>query len=171
MMFHSNLILIGMPAVGKSTVGRLIAERLACPFIDTDTDIEAMEGRRLSRIIQEAGVDGFLRIEEAHLLSIQAEGAVISTGGSAVYGKRGMAHLKRLGIVVYLRADMAALARHMDDPDKRGVVKKPGQSLRSLFEEREALYLRYADRVVTRSADEGPETTADSVLSACCSKP
>ena len=163
MTSRSNLILIGMPAAGKSTVGRILAERLSRPFMDTDRDIENREGRNLWEIIQAEGMDAFLRKEEAHILSIQTENSVISTGGSAVYGERAMAHLKRLGVVIYLRADMAILSGRIEDPDKRGVVRKPGQDLRSLFEERDALYLGYADRVVTCPAGESPEATADRV--------
>jgi shikimate kinase len=131
--------------------------------MDTDRDIENREGRNLWEIIQAEGMDAFLWKEEAHILSIQTENSVISTGGSAVYGERAMAHLKRLGVVIYLRADMAILSGRIEDPDKRGVVRKPGQDLRSLFEERDALYLRYADRVVTCPAGESPEATADRV--------
>ena len=162
----ANIILIGMPAAGKSTVGRILARDLGFVFMDTDSLIEQGEGRKLHEIIAGQGMDGFRHIEEAHVLGIRTQGAVIATGGSVVYGQRAMAHLKRLGTVIYLRAGLDLLLRRLDDPEKRGVVRKEGQSFASLFDERNALYLKYADRVVECLDSENPRATADRVMQA-----
>ncbi len=162
----ANIILIGMPAAGKSTVGRILARDLGFLFMDTDSLIEQGEGRKLHEIIAGQGMDGFRHIEEAHVLGIRTEGAVIATGGSVVYGQRAMAHLKRLGTVVYLRAGLDLLLQRLDDPEKRGVVRKQGQSFASLFEERNALYLKHADCVVECLDSENPRATADRVMQA-----
>lgn len=159
----ANIILIGMPAVGKSTVGRILAADLGLNFMDTDILIEQRENKKLHEIIAGQGMNGFRRVEDSHVLGIRAQQTVISTGGSVVYGEQAMAHLKRLGIVVYLRAGLDLLLKRLDDPEKRGVVRKQGQSFASLFEERDALYLRYADRVVNCEEGESPRDTAERV--------
>lgn len=161
---QSNIILIGMPAVGKSTVGRILAETLALSFMDTDEYITERDGRDLHAIIADEGLDGFCRREEEYVLSIRAENTVISTGGSVVYGERAMAHLKSLGRVVYLRADLDLLLSRLADPEKRGVVRKPGQDFQSLLGERDILYRRYADLVVDCPRGDAPQTTAGRVL-------
>jgi shikimate kinase len=160
----SNIILVGMPAVGKSTVGRILAETLSLSFMDTDEYIRKRDGRDLHTIITEEGLDGFCRHEEEYVLSIRAEKTVISTGGSVVYGERAMAHLKTLGRVIYLRADLDLLLSRLEDPEKRGVVRKPGQDFQSLLEERDILYRRYADLVVDCPSGDAPHTTAARVL-------
>lgn len=164
MKTDTNIILIGMPAAGKSTVGRTLAETLSLAFMDTDTYIGEREGLTLHEIIAREGLAGFCRKEEEHVLTLRPMGTVIATGGSVVYGERAMVHLKSLGVVVYLRADLDLLLSRLDDPEKRGVVRKPGQSFQSLLEERDILYLRYADRVVDCPEGESPTTTAARVI-------
>ena len=163
MKTDANITLIGMPAAGKSTVGRLLADDLGLAFMGTGRLIEQREGKTLHEIIDGQGMDGFRHVEESHVLGIRTRHTVISTGGSVVYGERAMAHLKRLGIVVYLRAGLDLLLQRLDDPEKRGVVRKQGQSFASLFEERDTLYLRYADRVVNCPDGESPRATAERV--------
>lgn len=143
-----NIILIGMPASGKSTVGVVLAKLLGYDFIDTDLLIQRREGRRLSEIIAQDGIDGFLAAEEAACLSLHAEKSVIATGGSAVYSPAAMAHLKSLGRAIYLSVACDALAARLNDMRGRGVVLRDGQTLAELFAEREPLYLRFADAVV-----------------------
>lgn len=143
-----NIVLIGMPGVGKSTVGVLLAKRLGYGFVDTDILIQTRERRSLKELIQAHGADGFCRIEEGHLLALAAEAHVIATGGSAVYSQKAMAHLKAGGIAFHLDIEVGRLKRRLDDVDARGVVIAPGQSIEGLYAERRPLYLEYADATV-----------------------
>lgn len=140
-----NIILIGMPGAGKSTVGVVLAKRLGYQFIDTDLVIQSRENKLLHEIITEYGVEKFNEIENNVNASITAERAVIATGGSAVYGKEGMEHLKEIGCVIYLKLSYHAIKRRLGDLKKRGVTLKKGQSLYGLYEERIPLYEKYAD--------------------------
>lgn len=143
-----NIVLIGMAGVGKSTIGVLLAKALSRHFIDTDLVIQAVEGRRLQDILNADGLDAFRKVEERHVLEIDARGAVIATGGSVVYSERAMAHLKRHGIVVYLSLPEDALEARVTNFDSRGLAIAPGQTFRELFAERRPLYERYADVTV-----------------------
>jgi shikimate kinase len=140
-----NIILIGMPGSGKSTVGVILAKLLSRGFVDTDLLIQTSEGRSLQRIVD---TDGFLAlrgIEEKLLLQLHCSNQVIATGGSAAYSHPAMTHLKRDGIVVFLHADLETLHKRVRDFSERGLVKNPGQTLDDLFRERLSLYSSYAD--------------------------
>jgi shikimate kinase len=139
-----NVILIGMPGSGKSTLGVLLAKRLGYTFLDTDILIQVQYGRRLEELIAAHGIERFKRIEEAAVLSLQLDGSVVATGGSVVYSPAAMAHLKASGTVAWLHLSCEALERRLGDLDARGVVRSPGQSLRDLYNERCPLYRRYA---------------------------
>lgn len=141
---RDNIVLIGMPGAGKSTIGVILAKVLGKDFIDADLVIQKKEGRLLSRIIEEEGTEGFLRIEEKINQSLHPKAAVIATGGSVVYGQQAMAHLREIGIVVYLKLSYEAVAGRLRDIRGRGVVLREGQTLRELYEERKELYERYA---------------------------
>lgn len=143
-----NIILIGMPASGKSTVGVILAKLLGYDFIDTDLLIQRQTGLRLSEIIQSRGLDAFLAVEEAACLSLSADHSVIATGGSVIYSVTAMRHLKGLGTVVYLSVDFKTLQSRLHDVRGRGVVLRPGQSLVDLYAERVPLYREYADITV-----------------------
>ena len=147
----SNLILIGMPASGKSTAGVVLAKLLGYSFLDTDLLIQGREGSRLHEIIEDRGIDGFLAAEEAACLSVQAERCVIATGGSVVYSEAAMAHLKSLGCVVYLEVELETLTGRLKDIRGRGVVLRPGQTLAELYAERVMLYEKYADLTVSEA--------------------
>lgn len=125
-----NVVLIGMPGVGKSTVGVLTAKALAMKFVDTDLVIQDQEGRALREILNDEGLEGFRRIEERALLSLNAGNAVVATGGSAVYSESAMAHLRRDGIVVWLDAPLEELKTRLSNLPRRGVVMQRGQSWR-----------------------------------------
>lgn len=143
-----NVVLIGMPGVGKSTVGVLLAKRLGFAFIDTDILIQVREGRSLQAIIQAHGADEFCRIEENHILSLAVDSHVIAPGGSVVYRPKAMAHLKANGVAIHLDLAVERLKRRLEDVDARGVVIGPGQTIESLYAERRPLYLDYADATV-----------------------
>ena len=144
-----NIIFIGMPAVGKSTVGVVIAKRMGYEFIDTDLLIQKQEKRLLCEIIAEQGIDGFLKIENQVNRDLDAERAVISPGGSVVYCEEAMRHYKEIGTVIYLQTSYQTIAERIDDPRKRGVTLRVGQSLKDLYEERTSLFEKYADITVS----------------------
>jgi len=143
-----NVILIGMPGVGKSTVGVLVAKRLGFAFIDTDIYIQVREGRSLQEIIRAHGAEEFCRIEETHILALAVDSHVIAPGGSVVYRPNAMAHLKANGVAVHLDISVERLKRRLDDVDARGVVIGSGQTIESLYAERRPLYFKYADATV-----------------------
>jgi len=155
-----NLILIGMPAAGKSTVGVLLAKQIGVSFVDTDLLIQTGEGCLLQEIIAEHGIAGFRTIEESYLLRVPPDCGVVATGGSAVYSRKAMSHLTSLGLAVYLRIGLAALKERLGSLDERGVLRMPGQSIDGLYAERSPLYEKYAD--VTISTD---DVTPDRVVS------
>jgi len=158
-----NIIFIGMPASGKSTVGVVIAKRLGYDFIDTDLLIQKQENRLLKEIIADVGNEGFLAIENQVNREVEAERAVISPGGSVIYCKEAMEHFKEIGTVVYLQVSFETINRRISNAKNRGVVLKEGQTLRDLYEERTKLFEKYADYIVS---EEGLslEETIDKVL-------
>lgn len=145
------VILIGMPGSGKSTVGVLLAKELRRDFVDTDLIIQTESGRALQDILDEDGIPGFLRLEEALLVDFDPKGKVVATGGSVVYSDKAMEHLSREAVVVYLDCTIGSLERRLSNLDSRGVVRKAGQSVADLLEERAPLYRRWADVTVDNS--------------------
>lgn len=143
-----NLIFIGMPAVGKSTVGIVVAKRLGMGFIDTDLLIQDQEKKLLREIIEEVGQDGFLKIENQVNASVEAENSVISPGGSVIYCRKAMEHYKKIGTIVYLKVSYQTIKRRIRNPKKRGVVLREGQTLRDLYYERVPYFEKYADITV-----------------------
>lgn len=136
---------IGMPGCGKSCMGRAMAGKLKMKLIDSDKLIEKRYGKKLQELIDELGVDEFRRIEQETLLSIEGDNLIISTGGSAVYSDAGMMHLKKLGKIFYLFCSYETVKERIGDFSKRGIVLKPGQTIKDLFDERAPLYKKYAD--------------------------
>lgn len=147
-MNKKNVTLIGMPGAGKSTVGVVLAKVLGYRFLDSDLEIQEQEGKLLHELIEEYGDEGFLEIENRVNAGLSPEHAVIATGGSAVYGKEAMEHLREISTVVYLRLPYEQLAERLGDLRKRGVVLKKGQGLRELVEMRTPLYEKYAHVIV-----------------------
>ncbi len=147
----SNIVLTGMPAVGKSTIGVLLAKRLGMAFVDTDIAIQTAEHKSLQALIQANGLEKFCDLEEQHLLALNHTNTVIATGGSVVYRAGAMRHLAAGGTVVYLDIDLDSLEKRLSDIDARGVVYTPGQSLADLYAERLPLYQNTADTVVRAS--------------------
>lgn len=144
----NNIILIGMPGVGKSTVGVILAKILGYQFVDSDLVIQQETGKKLREIIAEKGTDGFIQTENRINAALRAERSVIATGGSVVYGKEAMEHLKDIGVVVYIKQNLWHLKKRLRNIKGRGVVLKKGQTLDSLYEERAVLYEKYADVIV-----------------------
>ncbi len=143
-----NIVLIGMPGCGKSTVGVVLAKVMGYHFIDADLLIQERENRLLSEIIEENGPEGFNQIENEVNATIDTDRSVIATGGSVVYGKEAMAHLGEIGMILYLRLPLGALQPRLDDLTERGISMKEGQTLKDLYDERTPLFEKYADLVI-----------------------
>jgi shikimate kinase len=141
----NNIVLIGMPGVGKSTIGVVLAKVLGYQFVDADLVIQEQTGQLLHEIITEKGTDGFLQVEEEVNSGIDTHHAIIATGGSVVYGEKAMHHLREIGTILYLSLPFEELEQRLGDIKGRGVVLRDGQTLRDLYEERTPLYERYAD--------------------------
>ena len=156
----NNIVLIGMPGVGKSTVGVILAKVLGYQFLDADLVIQEQEGKLLHEIIEEKGTDGFIRVENRVNASLDTDKTIIATGGSVVYGKEAMEHLKEIGQVVYLEVSFEELEKRLADIKGRGVVLRPGQTLKDLYLERTPLYEKYAD-VTVNEEGLGVEETVD----------
>jgi len=141
-----NIILIGMPGAGKSTVGPLLACKLGFAFADTDEIIKNAVGRDLKDIVAEDGLDKFLEIQKTIIMSVVFKRSVIATGGVVVKSSELMRHFKSIGKIIYLKQDCEILERRLD-PGRR-LAREAGQAFSSLFEEREPLYAGYADHIV-----------------------
>lgn len=144
----NNLILIGMPGVGKSSLGVVLAKVLGYHFVDSDLVIQAQEKRLLREIIETQGNEAFLEIENRINAGINAEKTVIATGGSVIYGKEAMAHFKKIGKILYLRASYDTINSRLSNLTGRGVAINKNQTLRDLYNERIPLYEKYADLTV-----------------------
>ena len=155
----NNLILIGMPSAGKSTIGVLLAKKMGYDFIDTDLLIQKQEGKLLRELIAEHGSEGFLEIENQVNRDLEAEKAVIAPGGSVVYCEEAMQHYKEIGTIVYLKVSYPDIKRRIGNPKRRGVVLTEGQTLLDLYNERSVLFEKYADIII----DEGSLSLEDTI--------
>lgn len=144
----SNIVLIGMPGVGKSTIGVVLAKNLGCHFLDSDIVIQQQTGKLLHEIITEKGLDGFLQTEDEVNAGIDAEKTVIATGGSAVFGKHAMQHLAENGTIIYLSLPYEQIEERLGDLHKRGVALRENQTLYDIYQERIPLYEKYADLII-----------------------
>ncbi len=161
----NNIILIGMPGSGKSTVGVLLAKMLGMNFIDADLLIQQREGMKLYEILEQKGNAYFAKVEDEVNASIKTENTVIATGGSVVYGQKAMAHLKSIGTVVYLKVPLRELERRIKNFATRGIQMEPGQTLADLLDERAPLYEKYADCTVT-TGGAGLQRNAEKIMAA-----
>ena len=157
---YDNIVLIGMPGVGKSTAGVIAAKQLGMRFEDADILIQHREKKLLSRIIEEKGIDGFLSIENDVLRSIDDKGLLIATGGSAVYSTEAMEYLHRNALIIYLHLDLNDLSMRLSDLKQRGVVLRPGQTLNDIYEERVPLYRKNSDIEIDETGLDIEQTVA-----------
>jgi len=141
----NNIILIGMPGAGKSTVGVVLAKKLGYTFLDSDLIIQEKEARLLHEIIEQDGLEVFEKIENEANATLEAKNSVIATGGSVIYGTEAMMHLASIGTIIYLKLEYGELELRLGDLKERGVVMRPGQTLPDLYDERIPLYEKYAD--------------------------
>lgn len=144
----NNIILIGMPGAGKSTVGVVLAKKLGYNFLDSDLLIQEREGMLLHEIIDQKGLETFNQIENEVNATIETSCSVIATGGSVIYGTEAMMHFKSIGSIIYLKLGYEELETRVGDLEERGVAMRPGQSLEDLYEERTPLYEKYADYTI-----------------------
>lgn len=157
-----NIVLIGMPACGKSVTGVVLAKTLNKQFVDTDLLIQEVAGKGLQDVINEDGIDKFKELEEKVLSELEAENAVISTGGSAIYYDGAMQHLKENGTVVYIKANLKTIKSRLRNIKTRGVAMGKGQTLDDLYKQRVPLYEKYADiTVITDNKRNMEDTVAD----------
>ncbi len=160
----NNIVLIGMPGVGKSSVGVVLAKILGYRFVDSDLLIQEKEGMLLSEIIESKGLEGFLEVENRVNASIECEKCIIATGGSAVYGEAAMKHLKEIGKVLYLKADYESINNRVGNLKGRGVALKEGQTLKELYDERVPLYEKYADIIVDENGCKSVSDTISRIM-------
>ncbi len=153
-----NITLIGMPGVGKSTIGVILAKIIGYEFIDSDIVIQKQEGKLLKDIIAETGSDGFLQIENQVHQEMNVKHAIISPGGSICYCTEGIKHLRDISTIVYLKLDYEELAHRLGNLTARGVVLKDGQTLFDLYQERTPLYEKYAHIVIDETGLQVEET-------------
>ncbi|SET48212.1 shikimate kinase [[Clostridium] polysaccharolyticum] len=154
-----NVVLVGMPGAGKSTIGVVLAKVLGFEFIDSDIVIQKQEKKLLREIIEENGLDGFIEIEGNINASLNGENTVIATGGSAVYHDEAMKHFQKTAKIVYIKLSYETLVSRLGDLKRRGVVLREGQTFKELYNERHPLYESYADIIV-----DGEEKTVEELM-------
>lgn len=159
-----NIVLIGMPGSGKSTVGVLLAKALGFLFTDVDLLISHKAKKPLQRILDEDGLEAFLALEEEVGSRLRAENTVIATGGSMVISDKAMRHLKTLGTVVYIDVPFEEIERRVTNIKTRGIVFHPNETLADVYRERKPLYERWADLSVRVEATDGIEDTVDKLI-------
>ncbi len=159
--FPENLVLIGMFGSGKSTVGRLLAQKLRYHFVDVDQLIEGKYKMPLQKVLDKLGMKGFMKMEDETLRVLRYRHCVIAPGGSAVYYPKGMRQLKKLGPCVFLKTELAELQKRLTDWSNRGVVRRGGDSLAQLYRERAPLFRKYADLTVETKGRTAPKIAAE----------
>lgn len=157
-----NIVLIGMPSSGKSTLGVVLAKTLGMQFIDTDLIIQQNSGKKLQQMINEEGIEAFLKTEEEVLCSLDFENSIIATGGSAVLSEKAMKYLRKNGVVIYLEASVEELKTRLNNIKTRGIAMTEGESIESIFIKRSPLYEKYAD--ITVSSEASFEETVEKII-------
>ena len=162
-MDYDNIILIGMAATGKSTLGRLLSRRLGWAFVDTDLRLEAWWGAPLPHLKDHLGLEAFMQAEAEQILRVHLKRSIIATGGSVVYSEAAMAHLKGQGCIVYIESSYDTIARRLTNPLSRGLAIGPGQTLKDLYDERAPLYARFAQLTVSTN-QASPEQSCAAII-------
>lgn len=157
-----NIVLIGMPSSGKSTLGVVLAKTLGMQFVDTDLIIQQNSGKKLQQMINEEGIEAFLKTEEEVLCSLDFENFIIATGGSAVLSEKAMKYLRKNGVVIYLEASVEELKTRLNNIKTRGIAMTEGESIESIFMKRAPLYEKYAD--ITVSSEASFEETVKKII-------
>ncbi len=166
----ANITLIGMPGVGKSTLGVLLAKHIRYDFVDIDLLIQSGEQASLRQIIHDRGIEAFCGIEAGYIRRLTPRRTVIATGGSAVYDEAAMAHLERLGCILFLDIELPCLAQRLGNLVRRGVVLMPGQTLEQLYAQRRPLYSKYAHLTV-QCADQTPDRLVHRIMAVLAADP
>ncbi len=144
----SNIVLIGMPGCGKSTIGVILAKTIGVGFVDTDLIIQQRENRLLQDIIDTDGIEAFLDCEENAVKTVDCDNTVIATGGSVVYREDAINHLKKNGKIFYLNVSLDEIKKRLNNISTRGIAANKNDSIENIFIEREPLYKKYADVIV-----------------------
>lgn len=158
-----NIILIGMPSAGKSTVGVILAKNIKKDFLDTDVLIQKQQGLLLQDILDKFGTGYFIKAEQDAIMSLDVQNTVIATGGSVVYSHIAMEHLKRNGIIIYLKININSIIKRLNNINTRGIVLGKGQTLSDIYNERKCLYEKYAD-ITVECSNLSISETVDEVL-------
>ena len=143
-----NIVLVGMPGCGKSTIGVLAAKALMMDFVDTDLVLQKQGGKPLQQMVDELGTAGFSAVEEACICSLEYRHTVIATGGSVALEKKAMEHLKKTGLVVFIHLGYEAIEQRLSNIKTRGIAMEKGQTLRDLYNLRQPFYFGCADVVL-----------------------
>lgn len=159
-----NIILVGMPGCGKSTVGVILAKTLGMDFVDTDLVICKKEGRTLQRIIEESGIEYFEKTETAVGCELECTETVVATGGSMVLYEDAMNHLKSMGKVVFIDVELSELTRRITNITTRGITFKEGETLSDVYAYRRDFYKKYAD-ITVKISDSALEETVEKIVS------
>lgn len=157
-----NIILIGMPGCGKSTVGVILAKTLGIGFVDTDLIIQQRENRLLQNIIDTDGIDFFLNCEAEAVKSLVCDNCVVATGGSVVYREDAVQHLKSNGKIIFLDVPLDEIERRLNNINTRGIAAKKNKSIEDIYNERIALYNKYAD-IIIKTDGESVEKTVEKI--------
>ena len=144
----SNIVLIGMPGCGKSTVGVVLAKTLGVGFVDTDLIIQKNEKRLLQEIIDNDGIETFLDCEAKAVLTFEDDNCVVATGGSVIFREEAINHLRKNGKIIYLNVSLDEIKTRLDNISTRGVAATKNKSIDDIYNERTPLYLKYADYVL-----------------------
>ncbi len=164
-MKKENIVLIGMPGSGKSTVGVILAKTLGMDFVDGDILITQREGCTLQEILDNRGLDAFLQVEEDTILETDLHGTVIATGGSVPLSEKAMEHLAQGGRFVYIDVPLEELTRRIRNISTRGIAFAPGQTLADIYEIRTPIYRRWADATVrVEESDHATERVVEEII-------
>lgn len=158
-----NVVLIGMPGCGKSTLGVLLAKVLMMDFVDTDLLLQKQCGKPLQKLVDELGSDGFSQMEEDFVSQLALENTVIATGGSVALEEKAMEKLHENGVIVFVKLSYETIEKRLKNISTRGIAMKKGQTLRQLYDQRQPFYQRWADMTL-EADDQDIEETMEALV-------